>query len=1086
MTKPANLKLECLCSLLFAALQIGPGASPAWSEPSIDLSGTWRFQLDEQDRGLRESWQMRRLEDTIPLPGTTDQAGKGYALDHATMTYGRDMTYSKFPSVSKPKQVDRRGFLVREHYYIGPAWYQRDLEIPSDWGDKRLRLELERVIWQSRVWVDDREAGSRDSLAAPHVYDLGVLKPGRHTLTIRIDNRMIHNTGTIGHAYGPETQTRWNGVVGRIALSAQEPVWIDDLQVYPDAAQRNLSLKIRIGNATGSDAQARLEFWLEGVDERSSATLGAPAEGATFEKTLELPPDTALWDEFNPQLYTICVALNGGEPRRIRFGLRDIERKGRHILVNGKRVFMRGTIDCAVYPKTGHPPVTLEEWRRVLGVLKEYGFNHVRFHSWCPPEAAFEAADELGLYLQPETMFWVDGWTMQTYSKPEAFGRDPDVLDFIVREMDLINKNYGNHPSFAMFSIGNEFSMHHTDWDAVKDFIARARAKDPRHLYTGCAARKPVSADDFWVAHDTGRGTRGVGPAHTDWDFDAAMKPADLPVISHETGQRPVFPDYESLLPKFTGPLKPYNLERLYREMKAAGLADRNMEFERASARFQYVQYKAEHEGLLRTADSSGYQLLMLNDFTGQSEALVGILDPFYESKGVVTAEEVSEWNSAIVPLARFGSFVWQAGDSFEAELELAQYGAADLEPGTAHWRIARDDGRVFAEGELEHGRLATGGLRPMGRISVPLKGFDSATALRLTVEVGGRSNDWPLWVYPSGIAAVPDCVHIARRFDDAAQRVLAEGGRVLLLTHGRNYDSSSKTGYLSAYWSAGWWGDRFSSLGICCDPKHPALAAFPNDGHSDWQWESLTKGATTFDLTESCPGLKPIVQPVTDFHFNRLLAQVFEFRVGKGSLLVCGYPLENNLKDKPAVCQFRNSLLEYMAGPDFSPDYDITADKAAELFAVYDLGTLQAEVVSVSSAAPGHGGENVLDGNADTVWHTPWGVGAPAFPHELVLKLPERQSLKGLVLLPRQDGNENGWIKDVEILLSDDGEKWSDPAARATMERDKRPKRIIFRHAGTDQGLFARYIKIRALSGFDDQPFASLAGVGLIREDSL
>jgi hypothetical protein len=213
---------------------------------------------------------------------------------------------------------------------------------------------------------------------------------------------------------------------------------------------------------------------------------------------------------------------------------------------------------------------------------------------------------------------------------------------------------------------------------------------------------------------------------------------------------------------------------------------------------------------------------------------LVGILDPFWQSKSVVTADDVRAWNSETAALARFKSFVWGEGQTFQARLEVAHYGAHDLPAGQASWRLSRQDGDSVAEGRLAHGPLPTGGSWPLGAIEVPLDGFEAASALELSVQIGEHENDWPLWVYPRGVAEVPASVHVTKQFDHAAREVLADGGRVLLLTHGRSYENAGKAGFFSVFWSAGWWGDQFSSLGILCNPAHPALAEFPNAGHSD------------------------------------------------------------------------------------------------------------------------------------------------------------------------------------------------------------------------------------------------------------
>ncbi|MCP5117698.1 MAG: beta-galactosidase, partial [bacterium] len=450
---------------------------------------------------------------------------------------------------------------------------------------------------------------------------------------------------------------------------------------------------------------------------------------------------------------------------------------------------------------------------------------------------------------------------------------------------------------------------------------------DPRRLYNATSARKTVSGDDYWVTHAIGRArVRGVGPPHTDWDYSEALGEASLPVVSHETGQRPVFPDFGALRAKFTGPLKPYNLSRLERVLDANGQAERAGDFRRASARFQYVQYKAEHEALLRSAGSAGYQLLMLTDFTGQSEAFVGILDPFRHEKGFISREEVRQWNSPTVLLARFPSYVWRAGARFSAKVEMAHFGPADLDGVEAEWRLETTSGNVVAAGRLTPAAVSAGGRTGLGEITAPLDGVAAPAALTLRVTAGSVTNQWPIWVYPPE-GGQPDQgeIVITRTFDEAARGSLAQGKSVLLLAGGLTNNSAAQTRYESVYWSAGWWGNEFSSLGVVCDPAHPALADFPNAGHSDWQWHELTGKATTFLLEDAPQGFRPIVQLVPDYHFNRLLGQVFEAQVGWGRLLVCGYDLSTDLDKRLAAAQMRRSLLQYMNSPRFQPVHELS-----------------------------------------------------------------------------------------------------------------------------------------------------------------
>ncbi len=857
----------------------------------------------------RDQWAAASLlsDTTILLPGTTDLAGLGYALNLKEMRYACPYPVTtRFPGVKEPQRADEQGYLARRHLFVGPAWYERMVEIPAAWQGSPVALRLERTMWRTDVWIDGQSIGSCDSLVTEHRYELGTLSAGPHRITVRVDNRLIHNISTITHAYGPETQSRWNGLIGNLQLEQTTPLYIRSVAAFPSADRRSVKCTVHLANTTPTRESGTLHVRLypehsTEVLAESQLSLGCEPGNSQQDVPLTLAAPARAWDEFQTARYRAVASWETGEQRdecAVLFGFRHIERVGKEIHVNGQRIFLRGTLDCCNYPRTGHPPMDVAQWKRVLGTVKQYGFNHVRFHTWCPPEAAFEAADQLGLYLLAETPAWVDDWGVQTATQPKGIGHDEDVVAYLRSEMQRISAAYGNHPSFVMFTIGNEFGITQTDWDCVSKMVLEIKQLDPRRLYSGCCARRCLDVDDYWITHRCGdAAARGIGPASTDWDFSQAVDASPKPVIAHETGQRPVFPDYDRLLPKFTGPLLPLNLERHRRSLIAHGLAHQADEFVRASARFQWTQYKAEHEAMVRTPGLSGYQLLMLNDFTGQSEALVGLLDPFGESKGVVSLDEVRTWNAPTTLLARFPKYVWTNQESFQAQVSIANYDSRELS-GELSWVLTTGAGVPVAAGKCQVAGVQPGTVTPVQPITAQLKDLPAATALTLTVQLGDVTNHWNLWSVPDAeTAADPAGVVVTRTLDAATIDALAGGAKVLWLAHGVKNDRTAQTGFASVYWSAGWWGNAFSSLGIVCDPAHPALAQFPNRGHSDWVWQELCEDATTIDLTGAPAGYRPLVQPVPDFHFNTLLGHVFEAKVGAGRLLVCGYDITNQAR---------------------------------------------------------------------------------------------------------------------------------------------------------------------------------------------
>ena len=594
---------------------------------TLDLSGTWRFQTDPMGFGMTPGSELylSRLAETMSLPGTMDEGGKG------------------LPNAAR--YVDR---LSRKFEYCGAAWYQRELTVPEAWKGKQLVLNLERCHWETTVYVDGKRIGAEERLSTPHRFNLTeALTPGLHTLTVCVDNRLKYPMDQWNHGTTEYTQTNWNGMVGDLKIEVYDPARITALRTYPDLQQRAVRLKIDLDNATGKARKGRLQLELrEKGGQNTVATAAHEVElgkgQQTWNGTLALGKEMKLWDEFSPFLYEIKATLTTDsttDERTVRFGMREVERGAHHVRLNGRDIHLRGALDCCVFPRTGYPAMQPDEWRRIFSTIKEYGMNHVRFHSWCPPEAAFEAADEVGIYLQAELPMWI-----------KDVGKYPARRDFFEKELYAVLEEYGNHPSFLLMCNGNE---NEGDFAVLEDLVQKGQRHDNRHLYSASTARTHVKSDEFYVSHVSPKGGITVyeGIPSTDWDKDATSD-IDCPVIAHETGQRCMYPNFKEMS-KYTGVLQPRNFEVFRERLTRNGMLHQADDFFRATGAHTVLQYKEVNESLLRTRKSGGFQLLGLSDFPGQGSAYVGILDAFWESKGLVTPEKFRESCAPTVLLAR-------------------------------------------------------------------------------------------------------------------------------------------------------------------------------------------------------------------------------------------------------------------------------------------------------------------------------------------------------------------------------------------------------------------------------------------------
>lgn len=1093
-----RLPAACLLPLLSCTLA---AAGPA----ALDLAGSWRFALDPQDLGLAAGPANWKFPDTIQLPGCLQAQGFGEIPSLATRWTGDGWRY---PELFKEWQADANFkfpfFLQPPRHYLGPAWFQRDIDIPADWLDCRTLLHLERVHWQSSAWIDGRPAGSCDSLGTPHQLDLGILTPGRHALTLRIDNRLAPvNVGPLSHSVTDHTQGNWNGAVGRLELRRAPLLRIAAVAVFPSLDGRvrvevdldNLHFDPLEGTVTAEVLDPLTGAPLAAAEDRFSYPRGTTADGrhllvTSDRRTLActLPATPAAWDEFSPTLYQVRVtarAGGGADEQVVPLGFREVSNNHGVLTLNGRRIFLRGTLECCIFPLTGHPPTDVGAWRRIVRTCKEHGLNHIRFHSWCPPEAAFVAADELGFYYQVEVSSWAN------QGAEIGSGRPLDA--WLEAETRRVLAACGNHPSFLMLAYGNEpAGPNHQQW--LQQWVARRRQEDPRRLYTTAAGWPVLAGSDFHSSPDPRIQAWGGGldsllnatPPATDFDWaEVARRHPDAPVVSHEIGQWCVYPNFAEI-GKYTGHFRARNLEIFRETARRNGLLGQAGDFLAASGRWQAACYKHDIEAALRTPGFGGFQLLDLHDFPGQGTALVGVLDAFWDAKGYVTPAEFRRFCGPVVPLARLPKMVFTTAETLEARAELAHFGPADFSRLGVEWRLATAAGATVARGTLPARDLPAGHLHQLGRLRVPLAQAPAPAKLTLTLAApdAAFSNSWDVFVYPAGAPreappgghpGQPDapgpltCPSLAD-----ALAALDQGRTVLWLPPAAEIADDPRrplvAGFSPIFWNTAWtnWQPPHT-LGLLVNPAHPLFASFPTDAHTNWQWWELQHRTRPFILTD-LRGLAPLVQVIDDWVTNRKLGYVFEARVGKGRLVACGFDLEHDLDRRPAARQFRAALLAYLAGPSFQPA--TTLDRAAlealvkPPSAVRKLGA----TARATSAEPGYQPAAAIDGDPATFWHTEFSDRRPEPPHDLTLTWREPAPVSALLLTQRQDRNANGQADEVEVLGPDHR-----ILARSRLPRDAAAHRVDL-PAGTR--LAALTIRLRSSHA---GPYGALAEVELV-----
>ena len=718
----------------------------------IDLSGQWQVKLDAE----KQETMPQAYPETMMLPGTTSAAGLGM-----------------------PNPAKETGCLTDAYRFEGAAWFMRTFTA-GDWTGEQTMLTLERTR-KSNVYLDGRPIGHQESLCTPHRYFLPPVHAGEHTLVIRVDNTDYPTRG--GHMTSPDTQSNWNGITGEISLTVAHTL-LTDLTVRPDLRRGCLRVHGHIIGTPDGVAGIVLPGQMEHL---------LPYRRGVLDGECPLKGNEAFWDEAHPEIHTISIDLDG-DVYETTFGLRDVRTLGRRLLINGRETILRGKVDNLLYPKTGYTPTDVASWMTILGIAKEYGINHYRYHTACPPDAAFTAADLLGVYMAPELPFW------GTVAEEGEEGYDERERDFLFQEGFRILREYGHHPSFLWLSLGNElwgskdvlnrmmrayreaddtklYSSGANNYQFVPDVLDEenvfvgvrlGRERLIRGSYAMCDAPQgivqttgpeSVSNYDASIVPETlgqsGEAGKvqiqyGTGVKEVDAQSADALIP-DVPVISHEVGQYVFYPDF-SEIPHYTGPLKPRNIEAMRENLERAGLYGEHEAFFRQTGHLAVDCYKREIETLLRSREVSGFQLLDLQDYTGQGTALVGVLNAMMENKGLISAEEWREFCAGTVVLGEFASFTGMMGEDIRFDVQISE---CDPEKQHTCIRCTLMDGeRELYACDVTPG-ARQGRLTDAVSVTFPAECYRDAMQERITgltvvlTLADGTRNHYPIWLIP-------------------------------------------------------------------------------------------------------------------------------------------------------------------------------------------------------------------------------------------------------------------------------------------------------------------------------------------------
>ena len=955
----------------------------------ILLNGSWHVELEDGTTGQMD------------LPGTLDENGIGHRDVGANQWHPDAALGNAAGEIDKDAPIATR--FTRRHIYEGEARISRKITVP-DYRTDRLFVLAERAR-ALRLLVDGEACRvfRHGTLSTPYIFELTGVTPGEHEFTFLSDNSypgMPKAAICYSSAATDETQTNWNGILGECSMYTRPQNFIDSLRVYPRAVKKEEEnkaggyvLDVCVELAPGAkeiykdtkivlQSEALAAGELENTQmltEIISCSGEGSAEAGTDKQDnakiveiwfhdLPLRKNVKLWDEEEGNLYEMVATLDCGmmaedgadstDEYRTFFGIRSLSDNGSgRLALNGRTIFLRGEANCAEYPETGHPPMTIPEWKEILLKYHSYGINCVRFHSHCEPEAAFAAADELGMLLQPELSHW---------DPKDAFGTG-ESYRYYRAELTAILKTYANHPSFVMLTLGNELQARGEGRERMRELVRMAKNLDPTRLYAngsnafygeeGCDPESDFYTSQSYkdvVIRGTFSGMRGYLNENyptADHTYDAAMaeirKEYPKPVFSFEVGQFEVLPDFEEL-ESFHGISDPVNLKLIKKRVEERGHLPSWKKYVEATGELSRLAYREEIEAAMRTRELSGISLLGLQDFPGQGTALVGMMNSHLEPKPYDFArpERFREFFRKCRILVKLPRYTYEAGERLIAEVEVANFGKENIK-GVFCWTLAEkkytsgngnceqeataksEKTAVAAGTDTETKSCPPGSYTTIGILNIPLDVTSKNAALTLTVSIGNCTSAYPVWVYQKTNPVCPENIYESRAFDERTKEVLRDGGRVYLSPDAdeESLPHSIKTQFTTDFWSVGTFADQEGGMGQLIDTEHPIFKEFPTDFHTDWQWWIMaTKRAVILPHP-----MKTIITEMDSYAFLRPMAQMIEFRCLKGKVLLSTMELHKS-QQYPEARALQASIYKYLSGENFEPAEEITEEELSTL----------------------------------------------------------------------------------------------------------------------------------------------------------
>lgn len=877
-----------------------------FTSSGLSLDGTWEMSY----RPYEYSGDIRRLPEF-----------EGAAVENAVPGYWEDMfegsEYRIHPLYHKqifPISGTAEDMTLPNIY--GCFFYRRVVNLDRDGAAV---LKFEGVRNQIHVWVNGRFVAFRQGFSTPFEIEIpsGVLRKGDNSLVFAVSNNP--NPGYCDFVSGLTTRSVFRGtggINGHVELAFLEND-IHDIYVTTSDDLENITVHVS-GNTPYS-------WEIPGVGRgKATGDFTLPAKGLRR------------WSPEDPFLYEIRIKCGGSEWSG-RFGVRRMTAEGEKLLLNGRPVYLRGVTEHCYFPKTVHVPRDLEYYRMVTAKRKELGFNFVRFHTFVPPVEYLEACDEMGMLVHIESPNFVD---IPEYESIIRFARShPSVVIYCTgneTRIDRIAEAYLNQVADKVHAMTDGLFSPMSALRGLEYQLVPGRdtiVENPWPHNPERFSRVGEYTDVYTTYQNSASSYNAINSGYGAVDVDSWGDVYQKPRLAHEICIDGTYPDLstEALYPADSPILKSGLFSGIRKMLEEKGLLDRAETYFRNSCEWQRRCRKFCFEKVRAMKRTVGYDFLGdINTHWHTFGYSVGMMDEFYRLKPGETVENVLRYNSPAVLLNDLGSgFNFAAGETKRISFSISNY---DKAVSGASLKVSLvDTNGICGFSKVVSGLSSgLGEVKELAAIEVKVPKSAKPRKYLLKAEFGGiASNEWEIYSFPKITSVIPTGVKVVS--DISREDLLADmrAGETLVLFGSGPFKSTPATFQIGL-------PGRCSGNLATVVKRHPALGDFPHEGWCGWQFRHLMEGAGAVQLEAGVP-FDPIIDVVSSVKYPVRQSFLFEYRVGKGKLLVCSLAFR---EDDPAADYLKNAILVYAR--KMSPAQELSE---AQLAAVIDAPLLEGDV---------------------------------------------------------------------------------------------------------------------------------------------